>query len=228
VTAGGRRVLVVVAHPDDEVLGMGGTLAAHSLAGDVVRILCLTEGSSAQYPEDDVRRARKAADAQRAAAVLGAESFQHLGLPDMRLDAVPQLELNALVEQEVRTFGPDAVYVVHGDVNSDHRAVFAAVAVATRPLPAARVRRVLAFAPPSSFEWTPAALGTFVPNWFVDIGATLEQKLRAFACYETESRPYPHPRSEQALRAHAAFFGSAAGCEAAEPFALVRNLVRPR
>ena len=223
-----RRVLVVVAHPDDEVLGMGGTIAAHTVLGrDVVRILCVTDGSSAQYPDDAARRERKAAEAQRSADVLGVEAFVHLDLPDMRLDELPQLEVNAVVEEEVSAFRPELVYVVHGDLNSDHRAVFAAVAVATRPVPNQPVRRVLAFAPLSGVEWTPPSISSFTPNWFVDIGATLDRKLRAFACYETEARPHPHPRSEAALRAHAAYFGSAAGCAFAEPFALLRNVARP-
>ena len=224
---GSRRILAVSAHPDDDVLGMGGALALHAhVLGDSVRVLCLTEGSSAQYPGDEERRAQKAAEARRAAAVLGVEEFVHLDLPDMRLDTLPQLELNGAIEEQVRTFEPDVVYTVHPDVNSDHRAVFRSVAVATRMTPAQRVRCVLTFAPPSSIEWTPTEIAQFVPTWFVDIGRTLEHKLEAFACFETETRSHPHPRSARGLLAHANFYGAAAGCEFAEPFVLVRNVVR--
>ena len=87
---------------------------------------------------------------------------------------------------------------MHPDVNRDHRALFDSVAVATRPVPGQPVRRVLTYAPTSSTEWTPAPPNWFVPNWFVDVSATLERKLEAFACFETEQRPYPHPRSERA------------------------------
>jgi LmbE family N-acetylglucosaminyl deacetylase len=109
-------------------------------------------------------------------------------------------------------------------VNLDHRVLFDSVAVATRPAPGQSVRRVLTYAPTSSTEWTPAAANWFVPNWFVDVTTTLEQKLEAFAAYATERREWPHPRSERALRAHAAYFGATVGCEAAEPFVLVRGL----
>jgi LmbE family N-acetylglucosaminyl deacetylase len=112
-------------------------------------------------------------------------------------------------------------------VNRDHRALFDSVAVATRPIPAQTVRRVLTYAPTSSTEWTPAGVNWFVPNWFVDVTRTLDRKLAAWAHYETESREYPHPRNERALRAHAEFFGASVGCEYAEPFVLVRNLTRP-
>ena len=98
------------------------------------------------------------------------------------------------------------------------------VAVAVRPVPGQLVRRVLTYAPTSSTEWTPAAVNWFVPNWFVDVTATLERKVAAFAHYETERREFPHPRSERAIRAAASFYGSSCGCEAAEPFVLVRAL----
>jgi LmbE family N-acetylglucosaminyl deacetylase len=102
--------------------------------------------------------------------------------------------------------------------------LFDSVAVATRPAPDQPARRILTYAPTSSTEWTPAATNWFVPNWFVDITDTLARKLDAFACFETEQRPYPHPRSTRALEAHAEFFGATVGCEYAEPFVLVRSI----
>lgn len=218
------KVLVFAAHPDDEVLGMGGTIALHASAwGDEVRIVCLTDGSSTQYPDDPARGEQKNEEARRAAAALGVADYVHLDLPDMRLDTLPHVEVNAAVEHQVRGFEPRTVYTVFPDVNRDHRALFDSVAVATRPVPGQPVRRVLAYAPTSSVEWTPAAISTFVPNWFVDIGETLDRKLAAFALYETEARPYPHPRSERALRARAELYGTSVGCEYAEPFVLVRS-----
>src|SRR5919108_2283542 len=203
------RVLVFAAHPDDEVLGMGGTIALHVGAwGDEVRIVCVTDGSSTQYPDDAERRLQKNEEARRAATELGVSDYVHLDLPDMRLDTVPHVEINAIVEREIRDLEAEVVYTVFPDVNRDHRALFESVAVATRPAPGQPVRRVLAYAPTSSTEWTPALLGAFVPNWYVDITETLERKLAAFARYETEARPYPHPRSERALRAHAELHGT--------------------
>jgi LmbE family N-acetylglucosaminyl deacetylase len=218
------RVLVLAAHPDDEVLGMGGTIALHAGRGDAVRIVCVTDGSSTQYPGDAATRAKKEEEARSAAGELGVTDYVHLDLPDMRLDTLPHVDVNRVVERQVREFAPQTVYTPHPDVNLDHRAVFDSVAVATRPTPGQPVRRVLTYAPTSSTEWTPAARNWFVPNWFVDVTGTLERKLAAFARYETEQRPYPHPRSERAIRAAAEFYGASCGCEYAEPFVLVRGL----
>jgi LmbE family N-acetylglucosaminyl deacetylase len=219
------RVLVFAAHPDDDVLGMGGTIAVHAtVRGDTVRIVCVTDGSSTQYPGDDATREQKEIEARRAAAELGVSDYVHLDLPDMRLDTVPHVEVNRVVEEHVRDLQPQLVYTAQPDVNLDHRALFDSVAVATRPVPKQSVRRLLTYAPTSSSEWTPAPLNRFVPNWFVDISETLERKVAAFACYATEQRPYPHPRSERAIRAAAAFHGSSCGSEYAEPFVLVRGL----
>ncbi|HEX9351472.1 MAG TPA: PIG-L deacetylase family protein [Gaiellaceae bacterium] len=218
------RALVFAAHPDDEVLGMGGTIALHALRDHAVRVVCVTDGSSTQYPGDASRQEQKNQEALAAAAALGVSDYVHLDLPDMRLDTVPHVDLNSIVEEHVRDFGPEVVYTAHPDVNRDHRALFDSVAVATRPTPGQPVRRLLTYAPTSSTEWTPAGTNWFVPNWFVDITETLERKLEAFACFETEQRPYPHPRSARALKAHAEFFGASVGCEYAEPFVLVRSL----
>ena len=218
------RVLVLAAHPDDEVLGMGATIALHMSRGDDVRVVVVTDGSSTQYPGDAATRERKEQEALRAAAELGVEDYVHLDLPDMRLDTVAHVELNGVVEEHVRGHEPEIVYTVQPDVNLDHRMLFDAVAVATRPTPGHPVRRLLTYAPTSSTEWTPAAVNWFVPNWYVDVTETLERKVAAFAHYETERRDYPHPRSERAIRAAASFHGSSCGCEYAEPFVLVRGL----
>jgi N-acetylglucosamine malate deacetylase 1 len=218
------RVLVVAAHPDDEVLGMGGTIALHTSRGDAVRVLVVTDGSSTQYPGDADTRARKEEEARRGALELGVEDYVHLDLPDMRLDTLEHIEVNRVVEEHMRDFSPAVVYTVQPDVNLDHRVLFDSVAVATRPTPGQPVRRLLTYAPASSTEWTPAAVNWFVPNWYVDVTETIERKIAAFAHYETERRDYPHPRSERAIRATAEFHGTSCGCEYAEPFVLVRGL----
>jgi LmbE family N-acetylglucosaminyl deacetylase len=218
------RVLVFAAHPDDEVLGMGGTIAVHVERGDQVRVVVVTDGSSTQYPGDSETRLQKEEEALRAAAELGVMDYVHLALPDMRLDTLPHVEVNRVVEEHVGDLAPELVYTPHPDVNLDHRTLFDSVAVATRPVPGQPVRRLLTYAPTSSTEWTPAALNSFVPNWFVDIGEAIERKVAAFAHYETERRDYPHPRSERAIRATAEFYGASCGCDHAEPFVLVRAL----
>ena len=218
------RALVIAAHPDDEVLGMGGTIAVHTDRGDEVRVVVVTDGSSTQYPGDEETRARKEEEAVRAAAELGVTDYVHLDLPDMRLDTLAHVEVNAVVEEHIRDFTPGVVYTPQPDVNRDHRVLFDSVAVATRPTPGQPVRRLLTYAPTSSSEWTPAAINWFVPNWYVDVATTLERKVAAFTHYETERREYPHPRSERAIRAAASYHGSCCGCEYAEPFVLVRGL----
>ena len=216
---------MLAAHPDDEVLGMGGTIALHAaVRGDTVRIACVTDGSSTQYPGDEAMRRQKDDEAVRAARELGVDDYVHLDLPDMRRATLPHVEVNRVVEEQVRYVGRLVVDTPHPDVTRDHSAIVDSVAVATRPVPGQQVRRVLTYAPPSSTEWTPAGRNWFVPNWFVDISETLERKLAAFDCYETERREYPHPRSERALRAHAELHGASVGCEYAEPFVLVRGL----
>jgi N-acetylglucosamine malate deacetylase 1 len=218
------RVLVIAAHPDDEVLGMGGTIAVHTDRGDAVRVLVVTDGSSTQYPGDAEIRSRKDEEARRAAAELGVDDYVHLDHPDMRLDTLAHVDVNRVVEEQVRDFQPVVVYTVQPDVNNDHRVLFDSVSVATRPIPGQGVRRLLTYAPASSTEWTPAAVNWFVPNWYVDVTATIERKIAAFAQYETERRDYPHPRSERAIRATAEFHGTTCGCEYAEPFVLVRSV----
>lgn len=219
------NVLVFAAHPDDEVLGMGGTIAVHADRGDSVTVVCLTDGSSTQYPDDESLRAQKNEEAQGAARILGAE-YVHLDLPDMRLDTLAHVEVNRVVEDHVRGREPEVVYTAHPDVNLDHRTLFDSVAVATRPTPGQPVQRLLTYAPTSSTEWTPAATNWFVPNWYVDITATFKRKLEAFACFKSEERLYPHPRNARALEAHAQLHGATVGCEYAEPFVLVRGLER--
>ena len=189
-----------------------------------MRVLVVTDGSSTQYPDDADIRARKEQEALRAAKELGVDDYVHLDLPDMRLDTLEHIEVNKVVEEHVRDFGPQVVYTVQPDVNQDHRVLFDSVAVATRPTPGQPVRRLLTYAPTSSTEWTPAAVNWFVPNWYVDVTDTLERKVAAFAHYETEHREYPHPRSERAIRAAAEFHGTSCGFEYAEPFVLVRGL----
>lgn len=220
-----RRVLVVAAHPDDEILGMGGTIARHALHEDAeVTVLWVSEGSTTQYPGDQEIQLRKFKEAEAAARRLGVRNFVQGDLLDMRLDTMPHIEVNRVIEDVVEEFGPDTVYTVHPDVNSDHRAVFQSAMVATRPGAGRSIRRVLTFATTSGIEWTPPFQQTFTPNWFSDITATVEDKVEAFAEYTTETRPWPHPRSSRAIRATAQHWGSWVGREAAEPFTLVREI----
>jgi LmbE family N-acetylglucosaminyl deacetylase len=221
-----ENILVVAAHPDDEILGMAGTIAGHAKAGDHVTVLWVTDGSSSQYRgRPDIAR-QKDRESEAALAVLGVGSWIRGGLPDMRLDTVPHVEVNAVVEDAVERTRPHVVYCVHPDVNQDHRAAFNATAVATRPRPGSTIRAVLSYATSSAAEWTPPSEATFHPTWHVDVTDELELKLEALSCYTTELRPWPHPRSPAAVTAIAHARGSAVGVDCAEAFSLVRLIDR--
>ena len=216
----GKRVLVIAAHPDDEVLGVGGTLIRHFKAGDEVRVLMVCSAKSIRYAEGEHQQP---ADSQRAAYYLGARTIG-MGFPDQRLDAGSNLELIQAIEKEMRAFQPTVVYAHHwGDVNADHVKIAEAVDVATRPYSAPYLERVYAFHTPSSSEWTASRRDRpFVPNAFSDISGELERKLDAMRCYRSELRPYPHPRSLRALRELAGVWGGVANFQAAEPLLLLR------
>jgi LmbE family N-acetylglucosaminyl deacetylase len=225
-------VLVVAAHPDDEILGCGGTMTRLAREGREVRIAILAEGMSSRYAhrEDaDPRQLQQLhARAQQAADKVGAKEVVLCKLPDNRLDTVPLLEVVKLVEELVARFRPEVIYTHHpGDLNVDHGVVHRAVLTATRPVAGQCVRDIYAFEVPSSTEWAFQRLEpSFRPSVFVDITETLETKIEALACYDTETRKFPHPRSAEALRAIATRWGSVAGLPAVEAFELIRS-VRP-
>lgn len=223
-------ILVVAAHPDDEVLGCGGTAAAAARRGEDVHLAIFGEGITSRYAE------RESADASlitslhghsdAAAKALGASGLTMYGLPDNRFDTVAMLDVIKLVEELIDKVNPEVVYTHHaGDLNVDHVVLNRAVLTATRPMEGIGVREVLTFEIASSSEWAFNTIGpAFHPNVFVDITDTLETKIEAMEMYASEARPYPHPRSPDALRAIARRWGSAAGMRAAEAFQLVRSL----
>ena len=224
-------ILVVAAHPDDEVLGCGATIASGAAAGDAVHIAILGEGISSRFGRR--REARTGAlrklrhDARSAAATLGAASVAFAGLPDNRFDQVALLDVVKIVEAWIDAYRPDAIYTHHpGDLNIDHGIAFRAVLTASRPGASAHlVPDLYAFEVPSSTDWAFQRIApAFRPNVFVDISAGIDRKLAAMQCYSSETRRSPHPRSPEMLRATAARWGAAAGIQLAEAFELVRSV----
>lgn len=227
------RVLVAAAHPDDETLGCGGTLAQHAAAGDAVAVVTFTDGVGARDEFMPSARADRRAAFLDAMAELGltdASRLTTLSYPDNRMDAEPVLGVARQVERVLAAVRPDVVYTHHaGDLNVDHRCVCEAVLAATRPGTehGAGVREVLAFEVPSSTEWAFGLGAPFCPDVFVELDRrALEAKLRALARYRREVRLPPHPRSVEHVEALARVRGGAAGVLYAEAFRAVR-IVRP-
>jgi LmbE family N-acetylglucosaminyl deacetylase len=222
--------LVIAAHPDDEVLGCGGTMARLSQEGHDVYVAILGEGITSRYD------AREEADpalvealharSREAGRLVGAKEVFLYGLPDNRFDTVPMLDVVKVIEDLVERLAPGRVYTQHGgDLNVDHNVVYRATLTATRPMQGHPVREVYAYEVASSTEWAFQSFAPpFRPNTFVDIAGTLDAKIRAMETYESEARPFPHPRSPESLRAIAQRWGSTVGMPAAEAFELVRRL----
>lgn len=223
-----KRLAVVAAHPDDEVLLAGGALARCAAAGTEVFILILGEGATSRARTraagDPAAVATLRGQAQRAAALLGARELRQHDLPDNRFDGVELLDIVKLIEDAFAAWRPDTVITHSGsDLNLDHRLTLQAVLAATRPLAGQSVHTVLAGEVPSASEWSFAAVaGPFIPALFIDIGGTLDAKLAALALYDSEGASFPHPRSAPAVTALAQVRGVAAGVAAAEAFAVVR------
>ena len=219
------RVLCVAAHPDDEVLGCGGTLARHAAAGDEVHVCLVAEGLTSRPSGGNAGDlADLAAAARRADALLGVRETVLLGLPDNRLDELARLDVIQRIERVLASVQPEVVYTHAAcDLNLDHQIVHEAVLTACRPIPDQRVKRILCFEVPSSTEWRGAGSGpAFVPNWFVDISATLAAKRAALGEYAGEMRPWPHARSIEACEHLAGWRGASVGVAAAEAFMLAR------
>lgn len=230
-TTAAKRALVIAAHPDDEVLGCGATMARLAQQGWAVHVLIVAEGATSRGAQRDrggaTAELSELARAARAANdILGAASLALEAFPDNRMDSVDLLDVVKVVERSIEQHQPSVVLTHHaGDVNIDHRVLHDAVIAACRPLPGSGVRELLFFEVPSSTEWRPPASGpAFHPNVFVDVSAQLELKLKALGAYASEMRPFPHARSIEAVRALAMWRGASAGCAAAEAFILGRSL----
>ncbi len=221
-------ILVVAAHPDDEVLGCAGTIAKLSRTEEV-HIAILGEGITSRFADrsevDPTQLNAIKRHAEAAAAIVGALTVSFEDLPDNRFDTIPLLEIIKRVERLVATHLPHTVFTHHpGDLNIDHQTTFRAVLTATRPLASTSVRNLYSFEIASSTEWAFQRYGAFKPNYFIDVAETLEQKIDALRCYGDEMKDFPHPRSVDALLAIARRWGAVVGVHAAEAFEVIRVL----
>ncbi|MBW1728592.1 MAG: PIG-L family deacetylase [Deltaproteobacteria bacterium] len=226
------NVLVVAAHPDDEVLGCGGTIARHASIGDDVFVMILAEGMMARADgenEEILREEQKKLRerSRTVASILAAKEVLHFDFPDNRLDQIALLDVVKTVEGCLERYQPRIVYTHHpGDLNVDHSVTAQAVITAARPLPLSPVQEIYSFEVLSSTEWHfgPGAKA-FRPNCFIDIDRFLNRKIEAMSVYNTETSPFPHPRSPEAIEALARRRGSQSGLGAAEAFMLIRKTV---
>jgi N-acetylglucosamine malate deacetylase 1 len=222
----GETVLVVAAHPDDEALGCGGTIARHIAAGDAVHVLFVADGVRGRGEGRDAIAQRRA-NCHHALALLGVKEPSFLDLVDQKLDATPLYDVTTAIENATRDLRPDVVYTHHaGDLNADHRVVSQAVLTAFRPLPGAAGRCIYGFEVASSTEWAFGSTGEdFRPARFVDISATFDAKMAALRAYDGEMRNFPHARSYKAVEALAVWRGATVGVPYAEAFTVFREVI---
>ena len=235
------NILIIAPHPDDEVLGMGGTIKKLTKNKNQVKIVFMATGIAArrsinfknssnykitknQQKVIEKQIATIKIHAKKAAKVLGVSDIEFLGYPDNEMDMISNLELTKSVEKIIQKYKPEVVYThTPFDLNVDHISCYNAVLTATRPKKNVIVKKVISFEVPSSTEWNFTSV--FAPNTFVDISREISSKIKALECYKTEVENYPHPRSAKALQSIGNRWGTVSGYSVAEAFCLIRHLV---
>lgn len=228
-----KKILVIVAHPDDELLGLGATM--HKLIANyncIVRVIILGEGITSRSEQRDVDAWKKELETHRknileAQKAIGYQSVGIYDFPDNRFDSVNLLDIIKVVEKEKKEFSPSVIFTHHGgDVNIDHQRTFEAVITATRPLEHETVKTIIAFETPSGTEWRAASDPKhFIPNLFFEVREIdVDAKIKGMESYEFEKRKFPHPRSPEALKIQAQRWGIVVGKPFAEAFMLIRNI----
>lgn len=217
-----ERILVFAPHNDDELIGLGGTLAKLAKRGNQVTVCEVTAG----YNPDRVARIQ--GEAKKAHRILGVGKQYFLNLPVVKLGEVSQMELTKRFAEVVAEVRPTIAFIPHiGDMHTDHRITADTAMVVLRPYEAKDLHTIYAYETLSETEWNmPTVTNAFMPDTWFDITDTLDTKLRAMECYETQLNAFPHPRSVEAIRALARYRGSTVGCEAAEAFCTIRRIVR--
>lgn len=218
------NILIFSPHPDDEILGVGGTIAKRVNAGDDVYVCIVTKGFQPLFSDEFVEQGRS--EALEAHRYLGVKETVFLDFPAVMLESVPRYELNGKISEVVQRIRPDEVYIPHrGDMQIDHQMVVDAAMVALRPKYSHKVQRIYAYETLSETGWNiPNTTNEFIPTVYEDITNTLEMKLVSMAIYKSQVSLFPDARSVGALEALAKFRGSTVGVEAAEAFYLIREI----
>lgn len=218
------NILVIAPHPDDEVLGVGGTIAKRTAMGDQVDVCIVTKGRPQLFNPEVIEQGRQ--EAKGAANILGVRSITFLDFPAAELDTVPHNKLIAALTEVIQTEKPDEVFIPHhGDLHIDHKLVAEAAMVALRPKYQHKVKRVYAYECPSETEWDiPSAQNAFLPNVYEDITDTLITKILALSNYQSQMDKFPATRSMEAVNALATYRGATVYTRAAEAFSLIREI----
>ena len=220
-----KTILVVAAHPDDEVLGCGGTMARYVEQGDKVYSVFVADGEGARG-EDNIHSTRYIM-AENAAKILGTEEPRFFDFPDNRLDSVALLDIVQRLEGAIEEINPSVVYTHHGgDLNVDHRITQQAVLTACRPMPGSNIEAIYGFEVLSSTEWAEPTVNPFCPSFYVDISEQFPKKIGALKAYDEEMRDFPHSRSYKVVEALAKVRGGNVGLLKAEAFMSVRHIWR--
>jgi LmbE family N-acetylglucosaminyl deacetylase len=220
-----KIIIAIVAHPDDEAIGCGGTLAKHKERGDKIHIIYMTDGVSARINSEDTDVSIRNEMAHAAGAFLTAKQY-FFNYPDNRMDQEPLIDIVQSIESILVQVLPDIIYTHHfGDLNVDHQIVHQAVITANRPQPGTKVASIYTFEVNSSTEWgIKSTANNFLPTSFINITEQLADKNRLLDIYAKEMRPYPHTRSKEAITALAVVRGTSVGVSYAEAFMLIREL----
>lgn len=222
-----KSVLIVAAHPDDDILGCGGAIAHHSALGDMVYVLFLADGEGARGDLSQLEMRR--GNARGALKLLGVaeENIKFCDFPDNQMDTVPLLEIVKEVENIAGFIKPEIVYTHHhGDLNMDHVLTQKAVLTAFRPMPSQSVKEIYGFEVLSSTGWGEMSdHNAFNPSLFLDVHPYWDKKMAALKFYDSEMREFPHARSYKTAEALAVFRGSMVGLEKAEAFNVIRKII---
>lgn len=222
------KILVIAPHPDDEVLGCGGTIKMYANKGDRVYLCIATCAYTPDWSEKFIKNREE--EIKRAVEVLGIKKTFFLNLPTVKLDSIPQKEINDLISKCVEDIKPEIIYIPHrGDLNKDHQIIFESALVATRAKPDAFIKRIFSYEILSETEWGEQKIkkleDVFLPTVYVDIKSTLMYKIKAMKCYKSELKNFPHPRSLKGITVLSEKRGMEAGLENAEAFILVKEII---
>jgi len=230
-----KRILVVVAHPDDEILGIGATM--HHIINNnncIVEAIILSEGITSRSEDGDFKKLEKTIalhkeNIKNAQAFIGYKKVTTFNFPDNKFDAVALLDIIKVIEKEKERFNPDIIFTHHGgDLNIDHQKTFDAVVTSSRPMENESLQSIITFETPSGTEWRASSDPRhFTPNFYFELTEeNMKAKINAMECYINEKRPYPHPRSPEALSVLAQQRGLTVGLKFAEAFMIIRHILR--